>query len=232
MDVIKDRILPAFPRTKHLCSLSKASSDDLIATAQEYQDFMSTYIFAEEKVDGANCGVTWYQNNLVIRNRRHVLSKNYTKDTPAKKQFVPLWTWAYDNKNKFNYLKKQLGFMPSVYGEWVYARHTLGYDKLPDWFIAYDIWSTDDKCFINPDIAKPLLINSGLVTTTTLMEGYLDIETILKLMFENSLYASAQTREGVYLRNQFGDRYKMVNSWFEPNTEWVHGKTLIRNIKG
>ncbi len=27
-----------------------------------------------------------------------------------------------------------------LYGEWIYARHSIKYSKLPDYFIAYDIY--------------------------------------------------------------------------------------------
>ena len=29
-----------------------------------------------------------------------------------------------------------------LYGEWLYARHTVVYDKLPDWFLAFDVFDS------------------------------------------------------------------------------------------
>jgi hypothetical protein len=234
MEYIKKIILPEFPRTKHLSSLSKATSDDLLASDEEFSKFMSSKIYVFEKVDGANCGVTFFNDELVVRNRKHVLNKNYSKtDTPAKKQFVHLWTWAYENKDKFKYLEKRLGYMPSLYGEWLYACHTIPYDKLPDYLLPFDIWNPNERKFVETFMAYDLLLDAGFHPPTMLAElgpGHLE-EYVSEFMSGVSAYSTSQIREGLYLKNKDGDRYKIVNSWFEPNDEWIHEKEITKNKK-
>jgi hypothetical protein len=34
-----------------------------------------------------------------------------------------------------------------LFGEWCATRHSLSYDKLPDWFIAYDLYASTNSAF-------------------------------------------------------------------------------------
>jgi hypothetical protein len=36
-----------------------------------------------------------------------------------------------------------------LFGEWLMARHTMAYDMLPDWFIAFDIFDTATNQFLS-----------------------------------------------------------------------------------
>lgn len=36
-----------------------------------------------------------------------------------------------------------------LYGEWCAARHTVTYDALPDWFLAYDVYDTKEGRFFS-----------------------------------------------------------------------------------
>ena len=36
-----------------------------------------------------------------------------------------------------------------LYGEWLCARHTVAYDKLPDWFVAFDIFDVPAGRFLS-----------------------------------------------------------------------------------
>ena len=35
-----------------------------------------------------------------------------------------------------------------LYGEWVYAKHSIHYTALPGYFIAFDIWDKQTKTFM------------------------------------------------------------------------------------
>jgi hypothetical protein len=41
-------------------------------------------------------------------------------------------------------------------------RHSLDYDKLPDLFIAYDIWSVEDNNYLAPNIVQDLLSKTSI----------------------------------------------------------------------
>jgi len=55
------KILPDYPRTQHLCHKPNAQRLDLIASDKESQIiFNDDNTFIEDKVDGANCGICFF----------------------------------------------------------------------------------------------------------------------------------------------------------------------------
>ena len=232
-------LLPEFPRTPHLNLEPKASSNDVIATDEKTALFLARGSFlVEEKIDGSNCGMRLEDGNALIRNRTHILNKAYSGgDGPAKKQFAAIWTWFYDHLDAFKRLEKTLGFTPSVYGEWMVARHTLDYDSLPDWFMGFDIYRPATQSFIGPQKARELLWGSGFQVTPLLatFDGTRAVtaEELIALRDGHSIYRNGP-REGIYLRgfdtNYLTDRYKMVAPWFESDPAWPKS-ALVKNQK-
>ena len=41
-----------------------------------------------------------------------------------------------------------IGTRRVLFGEWMCVKHTVAYDKLPDWFIAFDILDMDEGKFL------------------------------------------------------------------------------------
>lgn len=152
----KKKISPDYPRIPHLAGKSNASEDDI-----EVDVSLGFNAYVQEKVDGANCGVSW-DDGPILRNRTHVLRKGFEKDTPAKKQFVPAWNWLHEKEGAIKGMMNKWQGQLTIYGEWMLAKHSIGYDKLPDYFLAYDIWSCDDKKFISPSICETLLEGTGI----------------------------------------------------------------------
>lgn len=231
------KILPDFPRTPHVPYKAvfgaNLSSDDSIASdlgasvvfTGKIHDLTDLSIFIEEKLDGANCGMCLYEGHPVIRNRSHILNKGYVKDTPAKIQFRPAWGWFYDNKNKFEKLNEAAGFEVGVYGEWVYALHGIRYDKLPDWFIAYDLFDWFPLKFMATDKARELLIGAGFSVPPLLHTGKVESwEQLESLCNEQSAFSTIDQREGVYIKISAGkhlvDRYKMVRADYVQGSRW------------
>lgn len=234
----KEFWLPKFPRTFHLPIEPNASRDDLIAPPDSLEILKDHSLVVEEKVDGANVGISVYKGEPLIRNRNHILNKGYgRKDTPAKKQYAPLWNWFYANMDKFAEAEKLLGFTPAIYGEWLYARHTIEYDKLPDWFIAYDIYDPEGRYFLGPDYYRDILSTAGFSVVPKVAWGPVAAEELLMLRDEQSEFSSTSQREGLYLKTtseyfQFGQkcgkRLKMVRNAFITDDHW-NNKLLVTN---
>lgn len=78
---------------------------------------------------------------------------------PSTKQFAQTWNWMYDNKKSFDRL---LSLGPySVYGEWMVQQHGLIYDKLPSWFIVYDVFDYEKRHFLDTWKANEILRDCG-----------------------------------------------------------------------
>lgn len=187
----------------------------------------------QEKVDGANMGVSW-TSGPVLRNRNHILKKGYIeKDTPAKLQFRPAWNWLHAHNSDIQKVSKLLETPVTIYGEWLFAKHSILYDKLPDLFLAYDIWSVEDSQFFSPQIVQEVLSQTGIqfikpqkVTLTSISDVIKFSE--MKSQFRNGLAEGivVKTSEGRFLK----DTWKVVNKHFERRDDF--NKELIRNKLG
>lgn len=185
-------------------------------------------------VHNSNLGVAWPQDQggPLIRNRNHILRKGYRKETPAKLQFAPTWSWMYDQKDKFEKLVEMVGDV-SVFGEWLLARHSIDYDQLPSYFLAFDLFDHQEKKFIDPGKARIWLETSGFDTTPLLHYGPIKKYQDLALLINNiSDFSSNTKREGLYLKVSDGNwithRFKMVRSDFIPGEHWSKTQ-LIKN---
>lgn len=205
-------MIPEFPKTPHLENSSILSSENL---------------FVEEKIDGANCGMALINEHPVIRNRTHILKKGYIrKKTPAKLQFRPVWNWFYDNISKFKKLESHGSLV--LYGEWMWALHGIHYDKLPDWFIVYDIFDLNYKKYLSPNIRRKILEDIGFVNIPLLHKGPIALKELHKLCNQPSAYSSIDQREGIYLKNSDEkftvDRYKLVREGYIQGCNWDNEK--------
>lgn len=215
------RILPQFPRTLHLPWKPNAQRNDLVASEKEADVVLSSdRVEVTEKIDGANVGVAFLKNNLLVRNHNHILRKGYLKNTPAKIQFRPLWNWAYDHRELF----VKLGPF-SVYGEWMLAQHGLEYNQLPALFIAHSLYDYEAGKFVDSILANSLLLDAGFNIAPVLISGnvasFADLEA---LTLSPASFTTKGQKEGVYIKVNDGcwttHRFKMIRAGFVQGALW------------
>lgn len=217
-------MLPDYPRTLHLPWKANASSDDKVATERECKSiFTSPTVAVQEKVDGASCGMCLNGENALIRNRNHILSKGYNKQTPAKAQFARVWNWFYENIHLLQALNEQGPY--SVYGEWLYAQHGLEYDLLPSLFVTYDVYDYEAEKYVCPVESIRILTECGFAVVPQLHLGPVaSWEQLEELANQPSPFTTKGNREGVYLKVSDGryvtDRFKMVRADFKQGALW------------
>ena len=230
------KLLPDFPRIFHLPYKPNAQRTDLIASEKDVQViFDNDNVEVTEKVDGANSGVIFYDGNPIIRNRNHFLAKGKTGHLrgPAKMQFAPIYNWCYENRDKFETLNNILGFEVSIYGEWLLALHGIKYDKLPCYFIPYDLYDSESNQFLSTKIATKSLKEAGFDTTPVLHEGRLpNWEIFDTFCSEKSIFSSTDIREGVVVKisndRYLTNRFKMVRQGFIQGCHW-NERALTKN---
>src|SRR5574343_2059098 len=127
-------ISPEYPRIPHLDkNISQMTHDDELCNGVSYP--IIGYI--QEKIDGSNMGVSWNDDAPILRNRKHILKKGYSKiRTPAKEQFKSDWNWVHDHKKDIQKVSDLLMSEITIYGDWMFAYHSVKYNKLPDWFVS------------------------------------------------------------------------------------------------
>jgi len=215
---LKD-ILPAFPRIAHWPHKPNVDATDIIASNQQVKALQRADVWIEEKIDGASVGMTMVAGEPVIRNRDHILRKGYMKDTAAKKQFRPIWNWWYEKRESFKMVTDAGPY--SVYGEWCWAQHGIYYNKLPSFFIAYDIYDFEAKDWLAPDESRKLLKSAMFAVPPLLLhmnDFCYSARTVEVYANSPSAYYDGKA-EGVVVKS-WTQRYKMVREDFVRGALW------------
>ena len=228
----RDSLLaPDFPRIPHVFGFeSRKGPDDLERTMPSQE----AHYWLQEKADGSNCGVSWTEQPL-IRNRSKILNKAHQshKDTPAKAQFKPIWNWAYTHEDGIREVLTRLGGPGTIYGEWLWAEHSLHYDRLPDWFLAYDVWSADAQKFVSPRLLPGLLNGTGLAYIQPFKLG--DGLTSITEHLDTQSAFRIGNREGVVIKTTdtldewVTGHYKIVRSDFQRMDDEWNDRAMKRN---
>ena len=181
-------ISPEYTRIAHLDkNISNMTHDDILIDVE-----LPFEGYVQEKVDGSNVGVSWL-DSAILRNRNKVLRKGYIKkETPAKLQFRPAWNWIHEHSEDIKYLSKKLMSPITIYGEWMIAQHSIHYDKLPDWFLAFDIYVVEDKKYLSTDIFEELMSNTKI---SFIKSKYMKFNSINEIVMESEL--SSDYRDGI-----------------------------------
>jgi hypothetical protein len=221
------KISPEYPRIAHLDkNISNMTHDDIVLDVE-----LPFEGYVQEKVDGSNIGVSWV-DSAVLRNRNKVLRKGYIKkDTPAKLQFRPAWNWIHEHKKDIQYLSEKLMSPITIYGEWMVAQHSIHYDKLPDWFLAFDIYVVEDRKFLSTDLFEELMSNTKI---SLIKSKYMKFNSVSEIVMESELPSEYRDgiREGIVIKQckngWIDETFKIVNSQFTRREDF-NSSGLIKN---
>lgn len=196
-----------YPRTPHVRgSRIQVGDDDLDQVERELLEDLPLVV--EEKLDGSNCGISFdEQGALILQSRGHALTGG-----PRERQFDLLKRWA---SHHTAVLRRLLGHRYLMYGEWLYARHTIPYDLLPHFFMEFDVFDRERSEFLSTDRRRVLLAGSPVVSVPVLAEGRI---ANLERHLRRSHCSSSETMEGVYVKQEADGRvigrYKFVRASF------------------
>jgi ATP-dependent RNA circularization protein (DNA/RNA ligase family) len=182
-----------FPTTTHLLWLGNSPArDDKLLTRAEAEAFLRHPVVVEEKVDGANLGLSFDgKGDLIVQNRGNFVERG------TKGQFAPLWAWLTEHEAAlFDTLEDRL----IVFGEWCYARHSIHYTQLPDWFLSFDVYDKGGKCFLATRKRNEIVSRIPLATVPEVNRGVFSLSEASRLIGQSSLYEGPM--EGIYLRHE------------------------------
>lgn len=203
-----------YPRTPHLPSSPGATSDDL--WLEHRSALIGAEIVITEKMDGEN--TTMYADHI---HARSLDSKHH-----------PSRSWV---KNLHQQLAHQIPARWRICGENLFARHSIGYEELPSYFMVFSIWDEDNRC-LDWDQTKEWCQLLGLDLVPTLYEGPWDERLIQALPQQLDLL----TQEGFVVRTRQGFPYAQfsehVAKWVRANhvqTEqhWMHQEITPNQLK-
>ena len=120
-----------YPRTPHIAGSRLQLGDEGCRTAG-FDAIAARHLVIEEKVDGANAAISFdASGNLLLQSRGHYLTGG-----PRERHFDLLKSWANAIRDR---LWPVLHDRFIIYGEWLYAKHTIFYDNLPHYFLEFDV---------------------------------------------------------------------------------------------
>lgn len=172
--------LTKYPRTPHLSGsqLQRGDSPDTVPFA----DVKGCHLVVEEKIDGANAAISFGPEGLRLQCRGHYLTGG-----PRERQFDLFKPWAMSRSAD---LHDVLGERYIVYGEWCYAKHTVFYDRLPHYFLEFDVLDRESGQFLSTPARHTLLDGLCITHVPVLYEGSAQSEKHLMGLIQHSLYKS------------------------------------------
>ena len=206
-----------YPRTPHLPWSPGATEDDI--HQGNLSCFANKQVVVTEKMDGEN--TTIYSDFVHARS--------------IDSRFHPSRTWVKALQAELCYKIPQ-GWR--ICGENLYARHSISYESLASYFMAFSLWNENNECLSWQD-SKQFFAQLGLLTPKELYVGLWCEKTIKNIVLDT------QYQEGYVVRLADGFHYsqfkKSVAKWVRNNhvitdKHWMHTDVIpnglsTKNIK-
>lgn len=177
-----------YPRTRHVegSRLQTGDAGDFLPISA----LRGAHLVVEEKLDGANCAISFEASGaLRLQSRGHRLDGG-----PRERQFDLLKTWANVHAARFFAV---LGARHIMYGEWLYAKHTAFYDRLPHVFLEFDVLDRRTRAFLSTPARRALLKGLPIMPAPVLHEGAVSSRADLERLIRPSLYKSPDWRRAL-----------------------------------
>lgn len=167
-----DKIIK-YPRTPHLQG-SRLQPGDEDLSQRPFSDIAGRHVVLEEKIDGANCAISFSRDGeLRLQSRGHFLTGGY-----RERHYELLKQWAIVHRDALYEVLKGRYIM---YGEWMYAKHAIYYDRLPHYFMEFDVLDRETGKFLDTPSRHKLLEKLPVCHVPVLASGtFKDMAGILQ----------------------------------------------------
>jgi hypothetical protein len=155
--------LQKYPRTRHVEGSRLQPGDEDLAAAP-FAELAGRRLVVEEKMDGANAALSFSAaGELWLQSRGHFLVGG-----ERERHFDLFKRWASEVAAE---LRPRLGDRYVLYGEWLYAKHTIFYDRLPRYFLEFDVLDHERGEFLDTAGRRALLAGAPVSSVQVLHEG-------------------------------------------------------------
>jgi hypothetical protein len=228
-----------YPRTPHLFG-SKGTDDDRHLGPKESATFVKdASLIVEEKLDGTNVGIHFLSNGrLLLQCRGHEITEGMHPQYDLFKQ----WTAV-----KQPVLEEMLQNRFILFGEWLYAKHSVHYRALPHYFFEFDIYDKEAAAFLSLERRMAMLEGTGIHTVPVVHQGPATEKQLQALIGASAFDAELvhpgeggtdNRMEGLYLRTEADGavtgRAKIVRPEFvekiKESTHWQHQQMVPNEL--
>lgn len=173
-----------YPRTAHLEG-SRLQAGDTDDGQTPLAALHGMRVVIEEKLDGANAAVSFTSaGELLLQSRGHYLAGG-----AGERQFNLFKHWAAAHEGA---LLARLEDRYVMYGEWCFAKHSCWYDRLPAFFLEFDLYDRQAQCFLSTPARHALLDGSPVLSVPVLYDGEMPRQArALRSLVQPSLARSA-----------------------------------------
>ncbi len=228
-----------YPRTPHLFGSKGTDDDKHLGKAESVRFLADPSLIVEEKIDGTNVGIHFTdEGQMALQCRGHLITEGMHPQYDLFKQWATV---------KRHVLEERLENRLILFGEWVYAKHSIHYRQLTHYFFEFDIYDKQQQAFL--DLTQRLSLLEGLkietvpvVHTGASRRG--ELEDLIgpsrfDSHFENPLTGRADNRmEGLYLRTEaegvVTGRAKLVRPEFvekvKQSEHWQHQPMVANEL--
>lgn len=173
-----------YPRTRHIEG-SRLQPGDEDLSSVPWDELAELPLVIEEKVDGANSAISFDDaGRLLLQSRGHYLTGG-----AREKHFAFFKTWATTHQTA---IRERIGCRYVVYGEWLYAKHTIYYDELPHYFLEFDVFDRHTGQFLATERRQELLRGLPIASVPVIHTGrHLELTHVTSLVTHSRFKSSA-----------------------------------------
>lgn len=177
-----------YPRTPHLEG-SRLQEGDHGHDHVPYRDLRGLRLVVEEKLDGANTGISFSPaGDLLLQSRGH-----YLVGGGRERQFNFIKAWAQAHAG---WLLQRLEDRYVMYGETLSKKHSVFYDALPHHFFEFDVLDRRTGAFLPTAARRELLAGGPVLSVPVLYDGLAPARLAdLKALLRPSLAKTARWRD-------------------------------------
>lgn len=169
-----------YPRTPHLEG-SRLQPGDEDLRQIPFETIKGKRIVIEEKVDGANTAISFRDDGeMLLQSRGHYLTGGY-----RERHYELMKQWAAIHRERFC---EVLGCHYIMYGEWLYAKHTIYYDRLPHYFMEFDIFDREREIFLDTPSRREITRRLPICSVPVLATGCFSLKDEVLSYLDHSLY--------------------------------------------
>lgn len=167
--------LRKYPRTPHIEGSRLQPGDEDLSQIR-FKEIAGRHVVVEEKIDGANTAISFSSDGkLLLQSRGHYLTGGY-----RERHYDLMKQWANSHRDSFY---RVLGSRYIMYGEWMYAKHSVFYDALPHYFFEFDIYDREKEIYLDTPSRRKLTEQMPVVSVSVLAEGqFKNMDEILKYL--------------------------------------------------
>ncbi len=214
---INESFNPKYPRTYHLPWSEEVHSDD--KTLKSVDHLLNKKLTITIKMDGSNVGISF--DTLSSR----------SGSEPSHPSFDLL-------KQKYATIKYDIPKDMIIYGEWLYAVHSIEYDNLDDYLMVFAIYDKNKWYSWNDVVEWSKLLNLHHVPVVKKNIVFKTEEEMQEKTTEIARKVIRQGHEGIVVRlsNSFKDFSKSTAKYVrkghvQTNKHWKFQKIKVQKVK-